>query len=134
MDIKKILDGVKFDYGWRVNSDYTLFNKKNDITYIFDAYEESEKINKLQKESFECVCEKEAFYSEIVKKLIDEYIENNNILMEQENIYDKITLTSMFITQEGDVLLLCEVPWDIENGIAIKIFPTYDIGPQDVFL
>lgn len=134
MDTEKILNGVVFEYGWRTTSEYVFLNKKFEVTYIFDAYERSEEINEIQKQSLKRVCENENKYSNKEKEILFKYIYENNIIVELENVCNEIKLTSIFFTQEGEVLLLCEVPWDIENGLAIKIFPNYDIGPQDVFL
>ena len=134
MDIEKILNNVVFNYGWRVDSDYILFGKNNSIKIIFDSYDENELINHIQKNCLNQLNEKESEYSNIVISLLKTYIVENKISIETKNIENEINLTSILITQEGDVLFLFEVNWDIENGLCIKVLPEYDIGPQDVFL
>ena len=134
MDIEKILNNVVFNYGWRVDSDFILFGKNNSIKIIFDSYDENELINHIQKNCLNQLNEKESEYSNIVISLLKTYIEENKISIETKNIENEINLTSILITQEGDVLFLFEVNWDIENGLCIKVMPEYDIGPQDVFL
>lgn len=134
MDIEKILNNVVFNYGWRVNSDFILFGKNNSIKIIFDSYDENELINHIQKNCLSQLNEKESEYSNIVISLLKTYIVENKISIETKNIENEINLTSILITQEGDVLFLFEVNWDIENGLCIKVIPEYDIGPQDVFL
>ena len=134
MDIEKILNNVVFNYGWRVDSDFILFGKNNSIKIIFDSYDENELINHIQKNCLNQLNEKESEYSNIVISLLKTYIVENKISIETKNIENEINLTSILITQEGDVLFLFEVNWDIENGLCIKVLPEYDIGPQDVFL
>lgn len=134
MDIEKILNNVVFNYGWRVDSDFILFGKNNSIKIIFDSYDENELINHIQKNCLSQLNEKESEYSNIVISLLKTYIVENKISIETKNIENEINLTSILITQEGDVLFLFEVNWDIENGLCIKVIPEYDIGPQDVFL
>ena len=134
MDIEKILNNVVFNYGWRVDSDFILFGKNNSIKIIFDSYDENELINHIQKNCLNQLNEKESEYSNIVISLLKTYTEENKISIETKNIENEINLTSILITQEGDVLFLFEVNWDIENGLCIKVIPEYDIGPQDVFL
>ena len=134
MDIEKILNNVVFNYGWRVDSDFILFGKNNSIKIIFDSYDENELINHIQKNCLNQLNEKESEYSNIVISLLKTYIVENKISIETKNIENEINLTSILITQEGDVLFLFEVNWDIENGLCIKVMPEYDIGPQDVFL
>jgi hypothetical protein len=134
MDIEKILNNVVFNYGWRVDSDFILFGKNNSIKIIFDSYDENELINHIQKNCLNQLNEKESEYSNIVISLLKTYIVENKISIETKNIENEINLTSILITQEGDVLFLFEVNWDIENGLCIKVIPEYDIGPQDVFL
>lgn len=134
MDIEKILNNVVFNYGWRVDSDFILFGKNNSIKIIFDSYDENELINHIQKNCLNQLNEKESEFSNIVISLLKTYIVENKISIETKNIENEINLTSILITQEGDVLFLFEVNWDIENGLCIKVIPEYDIGPQDVFL
>jgi hypothetical protein len=134
MDIEKILNNVVFNYGWGVDSDFILFGKNNSIKIIFDSYDENELINHIQKNCLNQLNEKESEYSNIVISLLKTYIVENKISIETKNIENEINLTSILITQEGDVLFLFEVNWDIENGLCIKVIPEYDIGPQDVFL
>ena len=134
MDTEKILNNVVFNYGWRVDSDFILFGKNNSIKIIFDSYDENELINHIQKNCLNQLNEKESEYSNIVISLLKTYTEENKISIETKNIENEINLTSILITQEGDVLFLFEVNWDIENGLCIKVIPEYDIGPQDVFL
>ena len=134
MDIEKILNNVVFNYGWRVDSDFILFGKNNSIKIVFDSYDENELINHIQKNCLNQLNEKESEYSNIVISLLKTYIVENKISIETKNIENEINLTSILITQEGDVLFLFEVNWDIENGLCIKVIPEYDIGPQDVFL
>jgi len=134
MDIEKILNNVVFNYGWRVDSDFILFGKNNSIKIIFDSYDENELINHIQKNCLNQLNEKESEYSNIVISLLKTYIVENKISIETKNIENEINLTTILITQEGDVLFLFEVNWDIENGLCIKVIPEYDIGPQDVFL
>ena len=134
MDIEKILNNVVFNYGWRVDSDFILFGKNNSIKIIIDSYDENELINHIQKNCLNQLNEKESEYSNIVISLLKTYIVENKISIETKNIENEINLTSILITQEGDVLFLFEVNWDIENGLCIKVIPEYDIGPQDVFL
>ena len=134
MDIEKILNNVVFNYGWRVDSDFILFGKNNSIKIIIDSYDENELINHIQKNCLNQLNEKKSEYSNIVISLLKTYIEENKISIETKNIENEINLTSILITQEGDVLFLFEVNWDIENGLCIKVIPEYDIGPQDVFL
>ena len=128
------MNNVVFNYGWRVDSDFILFGKNNSIKIIFGSYDENELINHIQKNCLNQLNEKESEYSNIVISLLKTYTEENKISIETKNIENEINLTSILITQEGDVLFLFEVNWDIENGLCIKVIPEYDIGPQNVFL
>ena len=59
---------------------------------------------------------------------IAKYVEGNY------TIDNDVHLTEVLINSDGELILLCEVAWDIENGLGIKIFPEIEIGPQDTFL
>lgn len=45
-----------------------------------------------------------------------------------------VTPTTILFARDGKVVILCNVPWDEENGIGIGIMPEYRNDLQDVFL
>ncbi len=134
MDTTKILNNLVFNYGWRVNSDFNLFGKLINVTFILDSYDENEIVNEKQEKCLKILEKEESTYSDTIITLVKQYINNNSISINISNIENELRLTSILITQDGDVIFLFEVTWDIENGLAIKVIPEFDIGSQDVFL
>ena len=41
---------------------------------------------------------------------------------------------SILFQQDGSIIFLAECEWDIENGIAVKLYPEVEVGPQDIFI
>ena len=41
---------------------------------------------------------------------------------------------SILFQQDGTIVFLAECEWDIENGIAVKLYPEVEVGPQDIFI
>ena len=132
MNFDEILKEPFYNFGWFYEKTITFFGKENNIKVDFEAYPETEQINQTQKDSFLRFYENIADLSKAAENQLNDYITKY-----VEGIYtiDKdVQLTEVLINSDGELILLCEVAWDIENGLGIKIFPEIEIGPQDTFL
>ena len=131
MDFETEIKELYFNYGWCCNKKIIFLGKENDIQVVFDAYTEDEKINSIQKKSFIEFYSKKEEFSILTIKEIDKYIQ---IYVDGEYTIDDILIKEIFIKQDGKLILLCEVSWDIENGLGIQLKPDFEIGPQDTFI
>ncbi len=132
MDFDAVLTDAFFNYGWCFKKRISFWGKENDIQFVFEAYPETEKINSVQKTSFLEFYANIGDLSKITFNEINSYIERS--VGGDYTIEDDVQLKEILVKQDGELVLLCEASWDVENGLGIQIYPKIEIGPQDAFL
>ena len=121
------ITGLTFDYGWRKPFIINFNGESHQVELVFDAYE-GEEVNNKQLSSYDSFSQKKQEYELKIKILLEKYILENNL----ENY--KVKPTSLQFNYDGSFALLCECDWDIENGIAIVLYPNEVVTTQDNFL
>ena len=135
---------MEYDFQWEKTEKISIFKKQYDITISAEAYSE-ENISKKQEESYLKFKENEKFYIETIENKLKEYINENledlaTYWVGARKIINIIDLAkvvepkSILFQQDGTILFLAECEWDIENGIAVKLYPEVEVGPQDIFI
>ena len=135
---------MEYDFQWEKTEKISIFKKEYDITISAEAYSE-ENISKKQEESYLKFKENEKFYIETIENKLKEYINENledlaTYWVGARKIINIIDLAkvvepkSILFQQDGTIVFLAECEWDIENGIAVKLYPEVEVGPQDVFI
>ena len=135
---------MEYDFQWEKIEKVSIFKKEYDITISAEAYSE-ENISKKQEESYLKFKENEKFYIETIENKLKEYINENleNLATYWVGARKIINITdlakvvepkSILFQQDGTIVFLAECEWDIENGIAVKLYPEVEVGPQDVFI
>lgn len=135
---------MQYDYQWEKIAKVSIFKNEYDISISAEAYSE-ENISKKQEESYLKFKENEKIYIETIENHLKEYVNEN---LEDLAVYwvgarkiintvdlAKIVEPKAFLfRQDGTILFLAECEWDIENGIAVKLYPEVEVGPQDIFI
>lgn len=135
---------MEYDFQWEKTEKISIFKKEYDITISAEAYSE-ENISKKQEESYLKFKENEKFYIETIENKLKEYINENledlaTYWVGARKIINIIDLAkvvepkSILFQQDGTIVFLAECEWDIENGIAVKLYPEVEVGPQDLFI
>lgn len=135
---------MEYDFQWEKTEKISIFKKEYDIIISAEAYSE-ENISKKQEESYLKFKENEKFYMETIENKLKEYINENledlaTYWIDARKIVNSSDLTkvvepkSILFQQDGTILFLAECEWDIENGIAVKLYPEVEVGPQDIFI
>ena len=135
---------MEYDFQWEKTEKISIFKKEYDITISAEAYSE-ENISKEQEESYLKFKENEKIYIETIENKLKEYINENledlaTYWVDARKIINTSDLTkvvehkSILFQQDGSIIFLAECEWDIENGIAVKLYPEVEVGPQDIFI
>ena len=135
---------MRYEYRWYKNDKINIFGKEWDINIIAAAFC-NEKISKEQEESYSKFKENEKKCIETIENKLKEYINENleNLatywigarkIINATDLNKIIEPKSILFQQDGTTLFLAECEWDIENGIAVKLYPEIEVGPQDIFL
>lgn len=140
----KVFGIMKYDYEWEKVDEIKLFEKEYNITIIAEAFPD-EDISKEQEESYLKFKENEKSYIETVENKLKEYINENledlatywvgaRKIINITDLPKVVEPKSILFQQDGTILFLAECEWDIENGIAVKLYPEVEVGPQDIFI
>ena len=135
---------MEYDFQWEKIEKVSIFKKEYDITISAEAYSE-ENISKEQEESYLKFKENEKFYIETIENKLKEYINENledlatywvgaRKIINITDLAKVVEPKSILFQQDGTIVFLAECEWDIENGIAVKLYPEVEVGPQDVFI
>ena len=142
----KIFGVMKYDYEWeKVDIDeIKLFGKEYNITIIAEPFP-GEEISKEQEESYLKFKENEKSYIETIENELKKYVNENledlttywvgaRKIINITDLAKVVEPKSILFQQDGTIVFLAECEWDIENGIAVKLYPEVEVGPQDVFI
>lgn len=135
---------MEYDFQWEKIEKVSIFKKEYDITISAEAYSE-ENISKKQEESYLKFKENKKSYIETIEDKLKEYINENledlatywvgaRKIINITDLAKVVEPKSILFQQDGTILFLAECEWDIENGIAVKLYPEVEVGPQDVFI
>lgn len=135
---------MEYDFQWEKIEKVSIFKKEYDITISAEAYSE-ENISKKQEESYLKFKENEKSYIETIENKLKEYINENledlatywvgaRKIINITDLAKVVEPKSILFQQDGTIVFLAECEWDIENGIAVKLYPEVEVGPQDIFI
>ena len=135
---------MKYDYQWEKVEKINIFKEEYNINIIAEAFSD-EKISKEEEESYKKFKENENNYIEIIENNLKEYINENlddlatywvgaRKIINTSDLTKIVEPKSILFQQDGSIIFLAECEWDIENGIAVKLYPEVEVGPQDVFI
>ncbi|WP_339006116.1 DUF6985 domain-containing protein [Fusobacterium animalis] len=140
----KVFGIMKYDYEWEKVDQIKLFEKEYNITIIAEAFPD-EDISKEQEESYLKFKENEKSYIETIENKLKEYVNKNledlatywvgaRKIINITDLAKVVEPKSILFQQDGTIVFLAECEWDIENGIAVKLYPKVEVGSQDVFI
>ena len=135
---------MEYDFQWEKIEKVSIFKKEYNITIIAEAFPD-EDISKEQEESYLKFKKNEKSYIETIENKLKEYINENledlvtywigaRKIINISDLAKVVEPKSILFQQDGSILFLAECEWDIENGIAVKLYPEVEVGPQDIFI
>lgn len=116
---------MSFKIGWKKKIEYSFFDENREITLKVKAYREKDEITEAQEIAYKKYLENEANIAATINKLLIEYSENA-----QEQFIPK----TLLIGRKGECALLCDDKYNLDDGIAITIYPEFSIVAQDDYL
>lgn len=140
----KVFGIMKYDYEWEKVDEIKLFKKEYNITVIAEAFPD-EDISKEQEESYLKFKKNEKSYIETIENKLKEYINENledlatywvgaRKIINITDLAKVVEPKSILFQQDGTIVFLAECEWDMENGIAVKLYPEVEVGSQDIFV
>lgn len=135
---------MKYRHQWYKDEILRLFGKQWNIVIAAQAYTDEPIVEAEQKTYQYVKAHMESIQKEIETRFII-YV-NDNIADIQEELREIHQITKaeelagiltpkIFLFQKnGNAVLLLDCLWDEENGMAIQVYPDYEIADQDAFL
>jgi hypothetical protein len=117
---------MSYNYSWEKCEEFTLLDKCYRITVTAVAYSD-ETITDEQRKGYVFFKENIGEISNKTDELIKKYITANNITGSFKPV-------SLLIEQNGNTVILFDCSWDLDNGLAVKVYPEYELGTQDDYL
>ena len=135
---------MEYDFQWEKIEKVSIFKKEYNITIIAEAFPD-EDISKEQEESYLKFKKNEKSYIETIENKLKEYINENledlatywvgaRKIINISDLAKVVEPKSILFQQDGTIVFLAECEWDIENGIAVRLYPEVEVGPQDIFI
>ena len=135
---------MEYDFQWEKTEKISIFKKEYNITIIAEAFPD-EDISKEQEESYLKFKKNEKSYIETIENKLKEYVNKNledlatywvgaRKIINISDLAKVVEPKSILFQQDGTIVFLAECEWDIENGIAVKLYPEVEVGPQDIFI
>lgn len=142
--IDVVFGQMTYKHRWFKQQNICLFGKKWNIMVSAMAYS-GEPITEEERLAYKQFMDHVLDNTTLIEKEIKMYINNNLEKLSEywldaksiENFSDLVSIVtprSLVFKQDGTTLIMLDCVWDEEHGIAVKIYPTIEVGPQYCFL
>ena len=139
-----VFGSMQYKHRWFKKQIISIFGKEWEVTVAAKAYS-GKPITKEQQGAYREFSENEKVELAMVEKIILSYVNNNVKELSTEwvgarkinysaELAQIVTPKTILFKQDGTTLMLLECAWDIEAGLAVKLYPEVGIGSQDLFL
>ena len=119
---------------WEGNITTHAWRKKRSIRIAVKAYGNKDITDK-QRKCYEFFKANTCRIFRDAEKAVIKYANDvEDYSLNSKNFTSDVKLKSIFISNDGSLILLCDASWDEEHGIGIQVLPTKKVGPQDIFL
>ena len=147
MDMKcndAIFGEMTYKHRWVKSEQENFFGKDYILQIAAKAYS-GKPITEEQRETYKKYLDEKEWVKGILADQLINYInENVQELAEYwigarkidkvEDLSNVVEPRTLLIKQDGTMLFLLECAWDIENGVAVEIYPEVVVVSQDLFL
>ena len=135
---------MQYKHRWIKKQTISAFGKVWEVTVAAKAYS-GKPITKEQQEAYKKFSENESAEIATIEQTILAYV-NDNIkelsiewigarkISSTTDLAQVVTPKTILFKQDGTTIMLLECVWDIEAGLAVKLYPEIEIGSQDLFL
>ena len=135
---------MEYKHRWFKKQKISIFGTEREITISAKAYS-GKPITKEQQDAYQKFSENEKAEIGTIEKTILSYINDNIKELSAEwigarrmnhiaDLVEVVTPKTLLFKQDGTTIMLLDCAWDMESGLAVKLYPEVKIGSQDLFL
>lgn len=142
--IDAVFGEMTYKHRWVKEDKEVFFGKEEEIKIVAKAYS-GKPITDEQRDAYSRYLSNNDEIKRTVEDQLMGYI-NNNIeelaeywvgarkIEKIEELANVVSVKTVLFKQDGTTLILMECAWDVENGVAVKVYPDVAVGSQDLFL
>ena len=135
---------MQYKHRWIKRQTISAFGKEWEVTVAAKAYS-GKPITKEQQDAYTRFTENEiaeiatientilAYVNDNIKDLSAEWVGARKISVISD-LAQVVTPKTILFKQDGTTIMLLDCAWDVEAGLAVKLYPELKIGSQDLFL
>ena len=120
-----IFGEMVFKIGWKKKIGYSFFDENREITLKVKAFREEDRITEEQEMAYKKYLENEKNIVNTINELLTEY---------SEKAKEQFVPKTLLIGRKGECALLCDDKHNLDDGIAVTIYPEFSILAQDDYL
>lgn len=135
---------MEYKHRWIKKQTISIFGKAWEVTIAAKAYS-GKPITKEQQDAYKRFSENESTEIATIESAILSYVNDNlkelsvgwvcaRKIYSIADLAQVVTPKTILFKQDGTTIMLLDCVWDIEAGLAVKLYPELDIGSQDLFL
>lgn len=135
---------MQYKHRWIKKQTISVFGKTWEVTVAAKAYS-GKPITKEQQDAYKRFSENESTEITAIEKTILSYMNDNIKELSAEwvgarkisaiaDLAQVVMPKTILFKQDGTTIMLLDCVWDIEAGLAVKLYPEVKIGSQDLFL
>lgn len=132
---------MEYKHRWIKKEKITLMDKDYNLNIIALAYT-GDQICDEQRAAYKTFKGKVDKISRRMRGMIEEYVEAHKdeiaehfpYIGDPKEAVKFVNPISIMFARDGKTVIMCNVDWDVENGIGIEVAPEYKVDVQDVFL
>lgn len=135
---------MEYKHRWFKKQNIILFGRKWNIIISAMAYS-GKPITESERNAYKIFMEHERDNYYTITEKLKLYINNNlqeisenwtdaKIIERASELSNVVTPRSLVFMQDGATIMMLDCIWDSEHGIAVKLFPSIEIGPPECFI
>lgn len=139
-----VFGAMQYKHRWIKKQSISMFERVWEVTVAAKAYS-GKPITKEQQEAYKQFSKNEKIEIATIEKSILSFVNDNIKELSAEwigarkmnhiaDLAQVVTPKTILFKQDGTTIILLDCVWDIEAGLAVKLYPEVQIGSQDLFL
>lgn len=140
----QVFGAMIYKHRWVKKEIIDFWNQSYDITIAAKAYS-NKPITDEQHKSYNYFKKNVSSLSEETAKEVYKYINsytdtlctefmNGKKVSSISDLKNIVFPKTVLFKQDGEIIILCDYVFDEEHGLGIKVYPSLEVAPQDVFL
>ncbi|QHT59015.1 hypothetical protein GXP70_02920 [Paenibacillus lycopersici] len=133
--VDPVFGEVTYAYGWSKPFEVRLWNRGYRIDCVASAYKGQE-IAEEQRRQFRYFLERQSDNERRICELLEQYysLQIGPVITGNAQLQLMVKPTELVFERDGSYAMLFDCSWDADNGVAVRLSPEEQVGPQNLFI